>query len=120
MAYVPVPKDLTKVKTKVALNLTKRQLIFFSLAAVVGLSLIHIFTGANWFVEGDIHACFDSFDHHVVIDLLRKRIDDEAVSYTHLLFVCGARVPPLWLSFRQFSFVPHSLIFILKYFDAQD
>ena len=36
------------------------------------------FTGANWFVEGDIHACFDSFDHHVVIDLLRKRIDDEA------------------------------------------
>lgn len=37
MAYVPVPKDLTKVKTKVALNLTKRQLIFFSLAAVVGV-----------------------------------------------------------------------------------
>lgn len=30
MAYVPVPKDLTKVKTKVALNLTKRQLIFFT------------------------------------------------------------------------------------------
>lgn len=39
MAYVPVPKDLTKVKTKVALNLTKRQLIFFSLAAVVGIPL---------------------------------------------------------------------------------
>ena len=37
MAYVPVPKDLTKVKTKVALNLTKRQLIFFSAAAVVGI-----------------------------------------------------------------------------------
>ena len=37
MAYVPVPKDLTKVKTKVALNLTKRQLIFFSLAAVAGI-----------------------------------------------------------------------------------
>ena len=36
------------------------------------------FTGTNWFVEGDIHACFDSFDHHVVIDILRKRIDDEA------------------------------------------
>ena len=26
MAYVPVPKDLTKVKTKVAFNLTKRQI----------------------------------------------------------------------------------------------
>ena len=29
MPYVPVPKDLTKVKTKVALNLTARQLICF-------------------------------------------------------------------------------------------
>jgi hypothetical protein len=36
MPYVPVPKDLTKIKTKVALNLTKRQLICFSIAAVVG------------------------------------------------------------------------------------
>lgn len=27
MAYVSVPKDLTKVKNKVAFNLTKRQLI---------------------------------------------------------------------------------------------
>jgi group II intron reverse transcriptase/maturase len=35
------------------------------------------FTGANWFVEGDIEACFDSFDHHVLIELLRRRIDDE-------------------------------------------
>ena len=37
MAYVPVPKDLTKVKTKVLFGLTKRQLICFSLAALVGL-----------------------------------------------------------------------------------
>ena len=36
------------------------------------------FTGVKWFVEGDIKACFDSFDHHVLIDILRKRIDDEA------------------------------------------
>lgn len=36
------------------------------------------FTGTNWFVEGDIHACFDSFDHHIVIDILRRRIEDEA------------------------------------------
>jgi group II intron reverse transcriptase/maturase len=35
------------------------------------------FTGANWFVEGDIKACFDSFDHHVLIEILRRRIDDE-------------------------------------------
>jgi len=35
------------------------------------------FTGVHWFVEGDIEACFDSFDHHVVINLLRQRIEDE-------------------------------------------
>ena len=33
MAFVPVPKDLNRVKTKVMFNLTKRQLICFSLAA---------------------------------------------------------------------------------------
>lgn len=36
MAYVNVPKDLTKVKTKVALNLTKRQLIGFTIAGLIG------------------------------------------------------------------------------------
>ena len=36
MAYVKVPKDLTKVKTKVALNMTKRQLIGFSIAGLIG------------------------------------------------------------------------------------
>ncbi len=30
MAYVPVPKDLTKVKTKVMFNLTRRQLVCFT------------------------------------------------------------------------------------------
>jgi len=35
------------------------------------------FTGVKWFVEGDIQACFDSFDHHIIINLLRRRIDDE-------------------------------------------
>ena len=39
MAYVPVPKDLTKVKTKVMFNLTRRQLICFTLGAVTGVPL---------------------------------------------------------------------------------
>ena len=43
MPFVPVPKDLSKVKTKVALNLTKRQLICFGSAAVVGIPA-YIFT----------------------------------------------------------------------------
>ncbi len=39
MAYVPIPKDLSKVKTKVLFNLTKRQLICFSLAALAGVPM---------------------------------------------------------------------------------
>jgi group II intron reverse transcriptase/maturase len=35
------------------------------------------FTGVKWIIEGDIKACFDSFDHHVLINLLRRRIHDE-------------------------------------------
>lgn len=42
MAYVPVPKDLSNVKTKVMFNLTKRQLICFSLALLVGLPLFFL------------------------------------------------------------------------------
>ena len=37
MAFVSVPKDLTKVKNKLVFNLTKRQIICFGIAAAVGL-----------------------------------------------------------------------------------
>ena len=37
-----------------------------------------LFTGTKWIIEGDIKACFDSFDHHTTIQILRKRIKDEA------------------------------------------
>jgi len=43
MAYVPVPKDLTKVKTKIAFNLTKRQIICFGIAAAIGVPF-YLFT----------------------------------------------------------------------------
>ena len=36
-SYISVPRDLTKVKSKVMFNLTKRQLICFSLAALIGV-----------------------------------------------------------------------------------
>ena len=42
MAYVPVPKDLTKVKTKVMLNMTKRQLICFGGGALIGVPLFFL------------------------------------------------------------------------------
>ena len=46
MAFVPVPKDLSRVKTKVALNLTKRQLVCFSAAATVGVPTYLLTRGA--------------------------------------------------------------------------
>lgn len=45
MAYVQVPKDLTKVKTKVMFNLTKRQLICFGIAAVLGIPMYFLTKG---------------------------------------------------------------------------
>ena len=45
MPYVPVPKDLTTIKTKVAFNLTKRQLICFGGAAAVGVPIYFLTRG---------------------------------------------------------------------------
>ncbi|MDY6171680.1 PrgI family protein [Streptococcus suis] len=55
MAYVPIPKDLKKVKTKVAFNLTRRQLIGFSVAALVG---IPTYLFMRKFVPNDIAVIF--------------------------------------------------------------
>ena len=51
MAFVPVPKDLSKVKTKVALNLTRRQLIRLSGGGLVGFV---IYTNTKKLVPSDI------------------------------------------------------------------
>ena len=42
---VPVPKDLSGIKTKVALNLTKRQIICFSGAAITGVPFYFLTKG---------------------------------------------------------------------------
>lgn len=42
MAFVPIPKDLTRVKTKFALGLTKRQIVCFGGAAAIGLPLFFL------------------------------------------------------------------------------
>lgn len=45
MAYVTVPKDLTKVKSKLLFGLTKRQLICFGAAALIGVPLFFLLRG---------------------------------------------------------------------------
>ena len=63
------------------------------------------FTGANWFVEGDIHACFDSFNHHTVIQLLRKRIEDETFIQLIWKFLKAGYMEQ-WKYNRTYSGVP--------------
>ena len=47
MAYVNVPKDLSKVKSKVLFNLTKRQLICFGGGALIGVPLFFLLKGVT-------------------------------------------------------------------------
>lgn len=51
MAYVPIPKDLSRVKTKVAFNLTRRQIIGFTLAGLVGFP---VYLTVRKFVPNDV------------------------------------------------------------------
>jgi group II intron reverse transcriptase/maturase len=34
-------------------------------------------SGMIWLIEGDIKSCFDDIDHHILVDVLRKKIKDE-------------------------------------------
>ena len=45
MAYIPVPKDLSVVKTKVFFNLTKRQIICFGSGALISVPLFFMLKG---------------------------------------------------------------------------
>ena len=42
MAYVPVPKDLTRVKSKFIFNLTRRQVFCFGLGALFGIPVFFL------------------------------------------------------------------------------
>ena len=46
MAYVAVPKDLAKVRSKLIFNLTPRQLICFGAAALIGAPVYFLTRGA--------------------------------------------------------------------------
>ena len=46
IAYVTIPKDLSRVQSKVLFGLTKRQVICFGAAAVIGVPLFFLSRGA--------------------------------------------------------------------------
>lgn len=55
MAYVPIPKDLDRIKTKVAFNLTKRQLIGFAVAGLIG---VPVYLTVKRYLPNDISMIF--------------------------------------------------------------
>ena len=60
MPYVNVPNDLSKIKTKIAFNLTKRQLVCFGIGAAVGVPAYLLSRGAI----GNTGALFFIHGHH--------------------------------------------------------
>ena len=46
-SYISIPRDLTKVKSKVMFNLTKRQLICFGMAVLIGVPSFFLLKAAT-------------------------------------------------------------------------
>lgn len=59
-------------------------------------------SGTNWIIEGDIKGCFEHVDHHVLIRILRRKIDDER--FINLIWKL-IRAGYVWLKERQDSLV---------------
>lgn len=63
------------------------------------------FTGVKWFVEGDIKGFFDNIDHHTLIGILRRRIDDEKFINLIWKFLKAGYVEN-WVYHKTYSGVP--------------
>ena len=100
MAYVTVPKDLTKIKSKVMFNLTKRQLLCFGAAVAIGLPLFFLTKNSAGFVHGACHAA------HVPTRYVREERATAGSDYTA---ICGSEVSSpqrATLSDQQFLYRP--------------
>lgn len=96
MAYVPVPKDLTKVKSKFIFNLTKRQVICFGLGALVGVPLFFLTkdavgsSGASLIMIGSMlpFFMFAMFERHgqPLEVLLKHYIDARFIRPKHRIY----------------------------------
>ncbi|MEQ2529728.1 group II intron reverse transcriptase/maturase [Robertmurraya yapensis] len=63
------------------------------------------FTGTRWFIEGDIKGFFDNIDHHILIELLRKRIRDEKLINLIWKFLRAGYVEE-WVFHKTYSGTP--------------
>ena len=53
-SYISIPRDLSKVKTKVFFNLTRRQLVCFGLGAAAGLPVFFIIKHLGTDISSDV------------------------------------------------------------------
>lgn len=60
------------------------------------------FGSASFFIEGDISKCFDSFDHQILINLVKERISDE--KFIQLLWKA------LKAGYLEFHDIQHSIV----------
>ena len=63
-AYISVPRDLTKVKSKVAFNLTKRQLLCFGTAALIGVPLFFVLRDSGGIFKEKVIAKYSMTSKH--------------------------------------------------------
>jgi len=73
LAYVTIPKDLTKVKSKVLFGLTKRQLICFTPAVLIGVPLAV-------FLAGDEHKATHDNSGKKIINIQNSRTNTYLVT----------------------------------------
>ena len=71
-------------------------------------ALLHIqktFSGAKWFIEGDIKGFFDNIDHDVLVGILRERISDDRFIRLILKFLKAGYVED-WTFHNTYSGMP--------------
>ncbi len=89
MPYVNVPNDLSKIKTKMAFNLTKRQLVCFGSAGAVGIPAYLLTrgtlgnTGAMFLMLGIMLPAF-------LLAMYEKAGDQGLPNRKHLCALCRA------------------------------
>lgn len=66
---------------------------------------VNKFKGTTWFIEGDIHGCFDTIDHSVLMALLAKDIQDGRL-LNLLRMSLDAGVVENWKYHRTYSGTP--------------
>lgn len=71
-------------------------------------ALLHIqktFSGAKWFIEGDIKGFFDNIDHDVLVGILRERISDDRFIRLIRKFLKAGYVED-WTFYNTYSGMP--------------